>query len=113
MSDLVFSGGGRSRELEIVRRPGTRAMRLSVDPRDLPHAAKPGEKTTFRSIMIDGTEVEFSEGFGDLHTRVYELTLAGRGFGITEARPAIELVHAVRGASLSPATTEAHPAVTR
>lgn len=34
MSDLVFVGGGRTRELQIVRRPGTRAMRLSVDPRD-------------------------------------------------------------------------------
>ena len=82
---------------------------LSLDPRDLPFAAQPGGKTTFRSITVDGTEVEFSEGFTDLHTRVYERTLAGNGFGITEARPSIELVHLVRKAPLTAAGTDAHP----
>ena len=47
----------------------------------------PASKTTFRSITVDGEEVEFSEGFADLHTRVYEEMLAGRGFGIADARP--------------------------
>ena len=41
-------------------------------------------KTTFRSITVDGEEVEFSDGFTDLHTRVYEEVLAGRGFGIDD-----------------------------
>ena len=53
----------------------------------------PACKTTFRSITVDGDEIEFSEGFTDLHTRVYEEVLAGRGFGIDEARPSIELSH--------------------
>ena len=52
---------------------------------------QPGVQTTFRSITVDGEEIEFTEGFTDLHTRVYEEILAGRGFGITEARPSIEL----------------------
>jgi UDP-N-acetyl-2-amino-2-deoxyglucuronate dehydrogenase len=85
---------------------------LSVDTRDLPFAPKPGEKSTFRSIRIDGNEVEFSEGFADLHTRVYERTLAGAGFGIDDARPSIELVHAIRVAPLSAPDERAHPALT-
>ena len=64
---------------------------LSVDAQDLPFPAKAGGKTTYRSITVDGKEIEFSEGFTDLHTRVYEETLAGRGFGIAEARPSIDL----------------------
>ena len=49
------------------------------DPGDFPFPPEPGEKTTFRSITVDGQELEFSEGFSDLHTRVYEGVLAGRG----------------------------------
>lgn len=82
---------------------------LSVDAQDLPFAAKAGGKTTFRSITVDGREIEFSEGFTDLHTRVYEETLAGRGFGIAEARPSIELTYAIRTASISPKDECVHP----
>jgi len=60
---------------------------LSVDKDDLPASVKAAGKTTYRSITVDGKEVEFSEGFTDLHTRVYEEILAGHGFGIKEARP--------------------------
>jgi hypothetical protein len=45
---------------------------------------------------MDGREVEFSEGFTDLHTRVYEKTLAGEGFTLADARASIELVHQIR-----------------
>jgi len=69
---------------------------MSADPADLPPEAKAGKKPTFRSITVDGQEVEFSEGFTELHTRSYEEILAGRGFGITDARPSIELAHRVR-----------------
>lgn len=68
---------------------------LSIDARELP-AETPAGQTTYRSITVDGEEVEFSGGFRDLHTRIYEETLAGRGFGIQEARGAIELVHRLR-----------------
>ena len=75
---------------------------LSVDPADLPFPAVPGKISTFRSIVIDGEEVEFTEGFGDLHTRIYEEILAGRGFGIDDARPSIELVHRIRTSAVEP-----------
>lgn len=81
---------------------------LSVDARDLPYPAQVGGKTTYRSITVDGREIEFSEGFADLHTRVYEETLAGRGFRIQDARPSIELTHAIRTAALSPRDEFAH-----
>ncbi len=82
---------------------------LSVDTQDLPSAVKANGKATFRSITVDSKEVEFSEGFTDLHTRVYEETLAGRGFGIAEARPSIELTYAIRTAPLSPKGDCIHP----
>jgi UDP-N-acetyl-2-amino-2-deoxyglucuronate dehydrogenase len=80
---------------------------LSTDAADLPFAPEPGKKTTFRSITIDGDEVEFSEGFTDLHTRVYEEVLAGRGFGICDARPSIELAYRIRHDPVRP--SEANP----
>ncbi len=82
---------------------------LSVDHNDLPETAKQAKKTTFRFITVDGQEVEFSEGFTDLHTHVYEQTLAGHGFGIEDARPSIELTHRIRKAKISPMDTSAHP----
>ena len=69
---------------------------LSIDAADLPFPAEPGKSTTFRSILIDGKELEFTDGFADLHTRVYEDILAGGGFGLDDARPSIELVHEIR-----------------
>lgn len=83
---------------------------LSVDRKDLPAAAQASNKTTFRSITVDGTELEFSDGFTDLHTRVYAETLAGRGFGIEVARPSIELVHALRNTETTTGAP-AHPFV--
>jgi UDP-N-acetyl-2-amino-2-deoxyglucuronate dehydrogenase len=84
---------------------------LSVDPADLPFPAVPGKISTFRSIVIDGEEVEFTDGFGDLHTRLYEEVLAGRGFSIDDARPSVELVHRIRTTAVdsSPALETRHP----
>jgi UDP-N-acetyl-2-amino-2-deoxyglucuronate dehydrogenase len=70
---------------------------LSIDRNDLPEDVK-GKKTTFRSITVDGEEVEFSEGFTDLHTRSYEEIVAGRGFGLDEVRPSIDIVANFRAA---------------
>jgi UDP-N-acetyl-2-amino-2-deoxyglucuronate dehydrogenase len=86
---------------------------LSVDARDLPADVRAAGKPTYRSITVDGTEVEFSEGFTDLHTRVYELTLAGKGFGIDAARPSIELVNALRTSAVTSPGTEGHPLLLR
>ena len=82
---------------------------LSLDPDDLPFAAEPGKKSTFRSITIDGSELDFTEGFTDLHTRVYERTLAGEGFRIADVRPSIELVHRIRTTPISGPDQLAHP----
>jgi len=82
---------------------------LSIDHRDLPFTVQPGGKTTFRSIEVDGQAIEFSEGFTDLHTRVYEGILDGSGFGIEHARPSIELTHELRIAQLSPRDSDCHP----
>ena len=82
---------------------------MSADPADLPFEATAGKKTTFRSITVDGEEVEFSEGFTELHTRSYEEILAGRGFGLADARPSIELAHRVRELPVSPAPIAAYP----
>lgn len=82
---------------------------LSVDKNDLPEQAKANNKTTYRSITVDGKEIEFSEGFTDLHTKVYEETLAGRGFGIKEARPSVQLTYDIRQSPVSPIDTLAHP----
>jgi len=82
---------------------------LSVEKEDLPAASKAANKTTFRSITVDGKEIEFSDGFTDLHTKVYEETLAGRGFGLKDARSSIDLTHAIRSAPISPKDELAHP----
>ncbi len=82
---------------------------LSVNYEDLPVTAKQANKTTFRSITVDGQEVEFSEGFADLHTLVYKNILAGNGFGIEDARPSIELTYRIRKAEISPMDALAHP----
>ena len=82
---------------------------LSTDAADLPFAPEPGVKTTFRSISVDAVEVEFSEGFADLHTRVYEEVLAGRGFGIDDSRPSIALSHRIRQTPVAFNASNAHP----
>lgn len=82
---------------------------LSINKDDLPFPAVPGQKSTFRSITVDGKEVEFSEGFTDLHTRVYSEILAGGGFGIQDARPSIELVYQIRHLDVIKPDENAHP----
>lgn len=90
---------------------------LSIDPADLPFPVQPGARSTFRSITVDGEEIEFTEGFTGLHTRVYEETLAGRGFRIADARPAIDLVYRIRTAEVQAARVDdaalAHPLLNR
>ena len=82
---------------------------LSVDRNDLPLEVQ-GKKTTFRSITVDGEEVEFSEGFTDLHTRSYEEIVAGRGFGLDEVRASIDIVSMFRNAHVSSGHEWRHPA---
>jgi UDP-N-acetyl-2-amino-2-deoxyglucuronate dehydrogenase len=93
----------------LVLRRATVRWFLSVDTADLPFTAAAGNPLTHRSLTVDGHEVEFSEGFTDLHTRVYEEIVAGRGFGIEVARPSVELAYRIRTAPVMPVAADSHP----
>lgn len=84
---------------------------LSLDSNDLPKSVSDQGQSTFRSITIDGEELEFTGGFTNLHTKVYEEILAGNGFGIDDARIAIEAVYNIRNAKLSSNVTYPHPII--
>ncbi len=84
---------------------------LSVDSRDVPEPQREAGQRTYRSITVDGEEIEFSGGFTDLHTVSYERILAGEGFGLEENRCAIATVAAIRTASAAPLSGDYHPFV--
>jgi UDP-N-acetyl-2-amino-2-deoxyglucuronate dehydrogenase len=84
---------------------------LSVDCQDVPEAARSSGQRTYRSITVNGREIEFSGGFTDLHVRSYEEILAGRGFGLEENRSAIETVAAIRTCTPVGLRGDYHPAL--
>lgn len=86
---------------------------LSVEVEDLPGATRSAGQRTYRSITVDGEEIEFSGGFADLHTRSYELILEGRGFGLETSRCAIETVAAIRTARPLGPVGDCHPRAAR
>jgi UDP-N-acetyl-2-amino-2-deoxyglucuronate dehydrogenase len=73
---------------------------LSVDDKDLPAEAINAGKRTYRKINIEGQELEFSEGFADLHTTSYKDILAGGGFGVNDVKKAIQIVSGIRSSKL-------------
>lgn len=82
---------------------------LSIDENDLPLSAKEEGNTTFRSITYDNNEIEFTKGFTDLHTVVYDNILKGKGFGINDARPSIELVYNINHDDIKENSDFIHP----
>ncbi|MBI4776556.1 MAG: Gfo/Idh/MocA family oxidoreductase [Deltaproteobacteria bacterium] len=86
---------------------------LSVDGGDLPDGYLESGRPAFRSITIDGEEIEFSGGFTDLHTIVYQDILDGGGFGIEDARSSIDLVYRIRHSEIESDRTLAHPMIRR
>jgi UDP-N-acetyl-2-amino-2-deoxyglucuronate dehydrogenase len=82
---------------------------LSINYDVLPEEVKAKGQRTYRSITIEGEELEFSGGFIDLHTKVYEGVLDGKGYGLEEARQAIEIVHQIRNANPIGLKGEYHP----
>lgn len=82
---------------------------LSINHDLLPDYIKEKGQSTYRSITVDGEEIEFSDGFFDLHTISYQGILDGHGFGLEDARPSIEIVHDIRIAELKPLTGDYHP----
>ncbi|MET0389259.1 MAG: Gfo/Idh/MocA family oxidoreductase [Polyangiales bacterium] len=71
---------------------------LSVDRADLPAEYRERGRPAYRSLRMNGQELEFSEGFTELHTAAYREILAGRGFGLADAKPSVELVYGLRSA---------------
>lgn len=69
---------------------------LSIDEKTLPKSIREKGQRTYRSIVIENEEIEFSGGFTDLHTKSYEEILNGNGFGLSEAKSSIEIVHDIR-----------------
>ena len=84
---------------------------LSIDYEKIPESIKLQNQRTYRSIKIDGKEIEFSSGFTELHIRSYEEILRGRGFSLIDAKPSIQLVHDIRNAELKKAEGYYHPLV--
>ena len=82
---------------------------LSIDRRDLPMPPGPGQPATFRSLQMDGQEVAFSEGFGELHTASYREILDGRGFVPSDARTCVEIAHDIRHAVPLGIKGDCHP----
>lgn len=69
---------------------------LSIDKNDLPQSYIDKGPFTYRSLTMDDAEIEFSEGFADLHTFVYKNILDGKGYGIDDVRASIQLAHDIR-----------------
>jgi UDP-N-acetyl-2-amino-2-deoxyglucuronate dehydrogenase len=111
--DLLIWLFGTARECHVThatptRNAGTVALEradvqwlLSSEWADLPGSGRDASVSSFRRMVLDGAGVDFSTGFTELHTRVYEEVLAGRGFGLADARPSIELAYRIREASHS------------
>ena len=86
---------------------------LSTDASDLPDEVVNNGGYAYRSMTFDGQEIEFSGGFTDLHTRVYEEIIAGRGTGLRDARPAVELAHGINQTEAQLSLADAHPLVSQ
>ena len=82
---------------------------LSVDEKTLPDDVRASGQRTYRSITVDGREVEFSKGFTDLHTLSYQEIVKGNGFGLREARASVETAYAIRNTKPALMRGEQHP----
>ena len=82
---------------------------LSINYDLIPQEIKAKGQRTYRSISIEDEELEFSGGFTDLHTKVYEGVLEGNGYGLEDARQAIEIVHTIRNSKPIGLKGEFHP----
>jgi UDP-N-acetyl-2-amino-2-deoxyglucuronate dehydrogenase len=82
---------------------------LSIDAKTLPQHIQEKGQTTYRSIKMDGEEIEFSDGFKDLHTVSYQNILENKGFGLNDAKKSIEIIHSIRKTEISPLLEDYHP----
>jgi len=82
---------------------------LSINEDLLPKQIAASGQRTYRSITVNGEEIEFSGGFTDLHTLSYEAILNGNGFGLEASRTSIEIVHDIRNAEITKKAGDFHP----
>lgn len=82
---------------------------LSIDYNNVPEDLKTKGKRTYRSLTMEGREIEFSDGFTDLHIKSYQHILDGNGFGLKEARPSIQTVYEIRNNEIAPLQGDFHP----
>lgn len=94
---------------KLVLKNATVRWFLSVNSDYIPSAIKEEGQTTFRSIKIDGNEIEFSTGFKDLHTRSYEEIVSGNGFGLDEVYTSIQIVSQIRKSEVVGLKGDYHP----
>jgi UDP-N-acetyl-2-amino-2-deoxyglucuronate dehydrogenase len=85
---------------------------LSLDKEDLPDKSDPQQKT-YRSLTMNGREIEFSEGFNDLHTKSYERILQGRGFTTKDVLTSVKIVSEIRNAKETGLKGRYHPMLKR
>ncbi|MCK5135339.1 MAG: Gfo/Idh/MocA family oxidoreductase [Bacteroidales bacterium] len=84
---------------------------LSIDYEDIPSAIKQAGQRTYRSITMDGEEIEFSGGFTDLHMVSYEKILQGNGYGLEAARKSIQTVYTIRNTEPVGIKGDFHPII--
>ncbi|MCH3923899.1 MAG: Gfo/Idh/MocA family oxidoreductase [Bacteroidales bacterium] len=82
---------------------------LSINADTLPKEAIEAGKRTYRKIEMEGKEIEFSQGFTELHTESYKNILAGKGFGLEDARQCIEIVSTIRNSKPIGLKGDYHP----
>ena len=82
---------------------------LSIDHDDLPPSVKKEGKRTFRSVLVNDEEIEFSDGFTDLHTTSYKEILEGRGFGLNDARQSVITAFTIRNSNPVGLVGDYHP----
>ncbi len=82
---------------------------LSINDDTFPTKAKTADQRTYRFLKLGNQTFDFSEGFDDLHTKSYEAILDGKGFGIQDAMPSIDVVHNIRTKEITPSSEESHP----
>jgi UDP-N-acetyl-2-amino-2-deoxyglucuronate dehydrogenase len=93
--------------LELERANVTWYLSTSLD--DVPEADRALGKRAYRSLAIEGEEIDLSDNFQSLHTRIYEEVLAGRGVALEEVRPSVELIYSLAHQKLSPESGILHP----
>ena len=111
--DATFGLGGYTNA--ILSKKNCKVIAIDRDPETKIYAEeiKIKGQRTYRSIKIEGEELEFSGGFTDLHTKVYEGVLSGQGYGLEDARQSIEIVHDIRSSNPIGLKGDYHPFAAR